>query len=882
MCMRQLPTGTVTFVFTDIEGSTRLLHTLGDRYRHALEQHRALLRAAFTSYGGVEVDTQGDAFFVAFPTPQGALQAAVRGQRALAGNPRTQGGEVRVRMGIHTGTPEVTDQGYVGKDVHLGARICAAAWGGQILVSPTTAAHLSSALGGVSLRALGTHALNDIDERIELSQVVAPGLRQDFPPPRTTGSHPTNLSARLPPLIGRDTELAALLELLARDDVSLVTLIGPGGTGKTRLALATGAELLPSLPDGVFFTDLSALTDASLVVPQIAQTLSLRETAGRTLADTLTEHLSAKETLLILDNLEQVIDASTDIATLLIRAVDLKVLVTSREALRIAGEKEFPLAPLALPMSSDSPDDIASSPAVELFVARARDVRPDFTLTLDDAAAVAEVCQRLDGLPLAIELAAARVKVLSPTALNERLAQGFKVLSPGRRDATERQRTLRGAIAWSYDLLTEDEQRLFLRLGVFAGGWSLDAPEQVCDRADLDLDVLDGLASLVDKSLVRTDEHRERFSMLETIRQFALARLEELGEVEETKRAHAEFFRALTEEAEPLLIGAEQKQWLDRLERDHDNIRAALDAFAVGGEWELEIRMAIALRLFWRFHGHLSEGRKRLEVALAHPALDEVLKARVLAPLGSIAYSQGDYHNARLYLEEALQIDQKNGLRVRVAGTLNDLAVVAKAEGDYERSLRMCEETLEIAHEVGDAFLASSATHNLADLALAEGRYEDAGLLSSRSFAMWQELGDSEGIALALGNGGLAALKQGRLGDAQSMLAEAMSAAQRLGSVEIIATCIGGLAAVAAACGQARSAARLLGAATQLRKGIGAAAEAFEASVEQTTLSSVAVALGPTTLQQALREGQGLAPEEATAEALQIDCLETGDTEEPN
>ncbi|MCA1706916.1 MAG: adenylate/guanylate cyclase domain-containing protein, partial [Actinobacteria bacterium] len=554
--MRQLPEGIVTFVFTDIEGSTRLLHTLGDRYREALEQHRTILRAAFTSHAGVEVDTQGDAFFVAFSTPREALQAAIRGQRALAEHPWPQGGELHVRMGIHTGTPEVTEEGYVGSDVHLGARICAAAWGGQILVSSTTAAHVSSALDDVTLRSLGAHALKDIDERVELYQVVASGLRADFPPPRAPGSHPTNLPARLPPLIGRDSELAALIELLTTDDVSLVTLTGPGGTGKTRLALATGTELLSSFPHGVFFVDLSATTDASLVVPQIAQSLSLRETAGRSLKDTLSDHLADKEILLIVDNLEQVIDAATDIAILFTSAPGIKVLVTSREALRVAGEKEAPVPPLSLPSSSEPLEEVVASPAVRLFVARAKNIRPDFQLTPGDASIVAEVCRRLDGLPLAIELAAARVKVLSLPALNDRLAQGLKVLTSGRRDATVRQRTLRGAIAWSYDLLSEDEQTLFRRLGVFAGGWSLDAVEQVCDRGDLCLDVLDGLASLIDKSLVRAVEGDDgRFSMLETIRSFAAETLEESGDRDDIRRAHAEFFRALVGRAEPHLIG---------------------------------------------------------------------------------------------------------------------------------------------------------------------------------------------------------------------------------------------------------------------------------------------------------------------------------------
>jgi len=444
--MAELPRGTVTFVFTDIEGSTRLLHTLGPRYRDALEDHRALLRDAFSSHGGIEVDTQGDALFVAFSTAGAAVEAAARAQRALAEHDWPQHVELRVRMGIHTGTPEVTDHGYVGKDVHLGARICAAAWGGQILTSATTAALLFFPPEELTLRPLGAHTLKDIDGPVELSQVIAPGLTADFPPPRTpSSSHPTNLPARLPPLIGRDRDIAALTELLTTPEVSLVTLVGPGGTGKTRLALAAGAELLSSFTDGVFFTDLSALTDADLVIPHIAATLSLRETPGRSLTETLTEHLSSKQMLLITDNLEQVIDAAPDIATLLTDAPALKVLATSREALRVTGERVMSLSPLALPdTDDDTVDDIARSPAVALFTERARAVKAGFSLTQDNASDVAAICRRLDGLPLAIELAAARVNLLSPSSLLSRLDRGLKVLSSGRRDASQRQRTLKG------------------------------------------------------------------------------------------------------------------------------------------------------------------------------------------------------------------------------------------------------------------------------------------------------------------------------------------------------------------------------------------------------------------------------------------------------
>ena len=503
----ELPAGTVTFLFTDIEGSTRLLSSLGSRYEAALADHRKLLRDAFSTHRGVEVDTQGDAFFYAFGRAHDALVGALAAQRALASHPWPDDVELRVRMGIHTGEPTVTAEGYVGGDVHLGARICAAAWGEQILVSDATA-RLVADTQDASLRDLGEHSLKDIDTPVRLHQVVAPSLRADFPPPRTASSYPTNLPPTLDPLIGRAEDISELTSLLSLTEVRVVTLTGPGGVGKTRLSLATGAELLSSFDDGVFFVELSPLTDPALVTGAIAAALGLRESPGRSLSETLSDYLASRQMLLILDNLEHLLDATPDVSALIASAPGLKVLVTSREPLRIAGEHEVSLAPLNLPAENADRSMVVSSPAVELFVTRARALRPGFELTAEEASSVAAICRRLDGLPLAIELAAARVKVLSLSALASRLDQSLAALGHGRRDASARQRTLRGAISWSYELLTPDEQTLFRRLGVFAGGFTFEAAEAVCDRDDLSVAVLDGLASLIDKSLVRAASTR--------------------------------------------------------------------------------------------------------------------------------------------------------------------------------------------------------------------------------------------------------------------------------------------------------------------------------------------------------------------------------------
>jgi predicted ATPase/class 3 adenylate cyclase len=838
--MPELLRGTVTFLFTDIEGSTRLLHELGDRYGEALKDQRAILREAFTAAGGVEVDTQGDAFFVAFPTPQGAVQAAVRAQRALARHPWRQGGELRVRMGIHTGTPEVTDEGYVGKDVHLGARICAAAWGGQILVSSATANLVSPRLDDVALRPLGSHPLKDIQERIELSQVLAPGLSADFPPPRTPGSHPTNLPSRLPPLIGRDQNLADLTELLETDDVSLVTLTGPGGTGKTRLALATGAQLLSFFDDGVFFVDLSALTDPALVIPALGQALALRESPGRTLTQSLVEHLSSKEMLVILDNFEQVMEAASEVSGLLTQAPGLKVVVTSREALRIQGERVFSLAPLELPSRDHDADEVASSAAVVLFTERARAVRADFALTDDNAAEVAAICRRLDGLPLALELAAARVKLFSPEALLARLDHSLNVLSSGRRDASERQRTLRGAISWSYDLLSQDEQMLLRRLGVFAGGWTLPAAEQVCDRGDLSLEVWDGLASLVDKSLVRAvDGNEERFMMLETIREFALEMLEQSRETEDIRWAHAESFRALAEEADPHLLGPEQGSWLDRLESEHDNLRAAL-RWTIEEEADIALVIASAVGRFWWVRGHLTEGRRWLEAALSIAGASPTVRAQALRGVCFIARSQGDRPTARRAAEEAREVSESIGDRLGVARAIGALSSVAQEEGDLDGAAAYALQSRDLYEELGDREGIAVTTANLGNIALIQGDYSRAASLAEEGLRIHRENGHKEGIAASELNIGFAALELDQLERANERFTRALELSRDLDHKELEFVALEALAASAAHGGRCDEAARLLSEAEALRQVGGFARERYEQRLYERTRMLVA------------------------------------------
>jgi predicted ATPase/class 3 adenylate cyclase len=851
------PTGTVTFLFTDIQGSTRLLQELGvERYTRVLDDHRRLLREAFRRHGGYETGTEGDAFFVAFSRAQDAIRAAADAQRALANHTWPEDRPVRVRMGLHTCEVAAHDGAYVGIGVHRVARICAAAHGGQVLLSQTTRDLIEDETG-FGMLDLGDHRLKDLMRGQRLFQLLDPALPATFPPIRSLENRATNLPVQATPLVGRDLELAGIVELLRRDSVRLVTLTGPGGIGKTRLAVQAAAELVDEFPAGTFFVPLAAIDDPELVVPTIAQTIGVQEAAGQSLS----AYMGTKELLLVLDNLEQVIAAAPRLAELLVAGRRIKLLATSREPLRLTAEHVHPVPPLELPdrRRAADPDELSHYGAVALFVDRARSVRPDFEVTAENATAVAEICRRVDGLPLALELAAARISLLSPEALLQRLGARLKLLTTGPRDLPSRQQTLRAALAWSYELLNEIERRLFARLGVFAGGFTFDAAEVL---ADADLDVL---GSLVNKSLVRLDG--ERFTMLEVIREFALEQLASSGEEASIRERHAAFFEALAEQAYAERF-AREGLWSAELEREHDNLRAALD-------WLSEVdarrclRLATRLGWFWHVHSHFAEGRVRLAEALtAAPDQDEE-RARALAAMGELAAWQADVAAARPLIEEAVAIWRRVGQEQQVAFALYDLGWGYFFAGDDHAARTCMEESLRLQTKIGDSLLVNRARIGLLQILVSLGEIETVKPMAREALDVARRLGDIRAEHFAHHFLADCALIAEEYAAAEERYKLSLEAAWQTG--DEVETCyeLQGIAMSSAGQGHARRALRIAGAADAHLQALGAQASiGFWNALLSRHLGRAREHLGLEEVDAAWTEGRRLGLERALAEAL--------------
>lgn len=923
------PTGTVTFLFTDLEGSTELVQLLGDhQYAQVLEEHARLLRAAFQAGEGHEIDNKGDGFLVAFQRARDAVTTAFQAQLALKANPWPRGTMMRVRMGLHTGEPIIAGDRYIGVDVHRAERICAAGHGGQILISQAACGLIEHDLPkDVGLRDLGSHRLKDLRRPERIFQVLHPDLPADFLPLRSLDEQTNNLPIQLSSFIGRNQEQAQLKRILST--TRLLTLTGPGGCGKTRLALQVAAESLEEFWRGVWFVDLAPVTDSAAVPQAIAFALHVKEQPNRPVLAAIIDYIGHKHLLLMLDNCEHLIDGCAHLAQTLLRACpSLRILATSREPLGIEGETTFSVPSLSMPDTGPHPSTqvVIQSEAVRLFVERAVAVRPDLALTDRNVHSVAEVCRFLDGIPLAIELAAARAKVLSIDQIVARLSDRFHLLTGGKRTASPRQQTLRAAVDWSYDLLTEAESKVFRRLAIFAGGWTLEDAEEIVGREGLKGDdILDILTRLVDKSLIVAEERPDgmRYRFLETVRQYAREKLLDSKEGESVTIAHRDWFLALAEDAAKALLTsgpfvlrspvrhtADAAHWLDRLEAEHDNLRAALEwSLNQEADAEIALRMAAALVGFWTRRLYWNEGRAFLTAALAGQAKapkplvaralraagwlasrqhdgpssksyfdqarslyeelgDEGGIANSLYGLGTTAFRQGDTDLAQSFFERCLEMWQRLGDKPAVVSGLKSLGSVAVEKGDAEVARALFEESLAIARQLGLKGDIPWLLIDLGGIARWRGNYLQAAVLYEESRALFQELGDKVGIAWVRENLGYVARHDGDYPQAADHFMESLVTFQELGQPWGTAQSIVGLAAVAESRGMAEYAAQLLGASMKILDSIGYMID--DRHEYDRTLTAIQSRLDEQVFAAAWAQGAAMTTDEAVEHALAL------------
>jgi predicted ATPase/class 3 adenylate cyclase len=868
--------GTVTFLFSDIEGSTALLSRLGEQYGKALSDQRALMRAAFSASRGRELGTEGDSFFVVFESAADAVGCCVAAQRALAGHGWPGGVAVRVRMGLHSGEPVRHEDGYMGMDVHRAARIAAAAHGGQVVLSEATRLLAGSRLpAGVSVRDLGWHRLKDIQAPERIYQVVVSGLQDRFPPLKSLGA-PTSLPVPPTPLVGRDGDLEQL-RMVLRPGVRLVTLTGTGGVGKTRLALAAAASLDKAFEHGVYFIALATVRDAGVMWKTIAD--SLDAGGDGPAADAVTGYLRERRTLLVLDNLEQLDGAGQVVADLLAAAPDLVVLVTSRRPLHLLGEHEWPVPPLEVPGEAGTAE-VAACGAARLFAQQAAMVRPGFTVTPGNAADIAAICRRLDGLPLAIELAASRVKLLAPGALLARLGDSLG-LAAGDAGRPSRQQTLRGTIAWSYDLLTPDLAEVFRRAGVFAGGCDLDALAAVA-MADhgpgAGADPLEQAAGLLDVSLITVTEGADgepRVGMLETIRQYALEQLRRAGELDGIRRRHAEHYTAFAERAQAQLGAPEHLTALDRLEAEHDNLRAALawsleaGAAEHAGEGEravIGLRLVQAMTTFWYHHGHATEGRQWLQRAIDSASEDAPGPlARLEHWLGVLLFQQGELDASVRALEHSLAIWRELGNREQQARELNSLGATHRYLGHLDTARTLLEESIEISRDIGSDTRLAAALTNLGQVESVAGDLDRASQALREALELDDNHGDVFGVALDQQSLALVSLRAGRAEQARDLLSSSLDYVVSSGDTEFLANTLELSACITADLGNHLRAARLAGAAEAIRQKAGMPIPQAEAAVLERFLAPARATVSPQAWETELAVGCSLTQQQAVA-----------------
>lgn len=874
--MTGLPAGTVTFLFTDIAGSTKLLQLLGDaQYADVLTDQGELLRTIVVENGGHVIDAQGAAFLIVFPRAKDAVTAALAAQRALAAHAWPSGARLMLRMGLHTGEPVDIAGDYVGLDVNRAARICAAGHGGQILLSNTTSMLVGGSLpAGTVLRDLGTHRLKDLDKPEKIFQVVHPDLPTERRPLQSLTTLANNLPSPLTSFVGRQREIAQVKQLLST--ARLLTLTGIGGCGKTRLALQVASHSLEEYPDGAWLVELAALSDPALVPKAVGSAVGVGEEPGQPLMPTLLGTLCEKQLLIVLDNCEHLVPACAQLVEAVLRACPaVRILATSRESLGIAAETVWRVPPLALPDPQTHPsvDSLRQYEAIRLFVERAATVRPMFKVTSENANTVIEICRRLDGIPLAIELAAARTRVLSVGEIAARLSDRFRLLTQGGRTAFPRQQTLLATMDWSYQLLTESERTMLCRLSVFTGGWTVEAAEAVCTGGGIErLNILDLLAQLVDKSLVVMAHLQEevRYYLLETVRQYAADRLMESGEAVRARTQHLAWCLALAGRADPELVSASQAPWLDRLELEHDNLRAALAWSLEHDQVESGLRLAGAIWRFWWIRGYFGEGRAWLEALLARSSgVATIVRAKALQAAGIVAVlGQGDYASGREFLSKSLAIWRDVGDMPNIAALLDNLGTLHSVEGDHAAARPLYGESLAIRRQLGDKWGLALSLNNLGFVLYRQDDYPAAYALFEESLALWRERGDGQNIAKALSNLGLVSLSQEHYAEAYSFLKESLQVRLEVGDKWGIAHSLEGFAGLAEAQGAAAKAARLFGAAEALRASIGAPLRPTDRPDYDRKVAAARARLTPEAFSAAWLAGRAMTLDRAVQEAL--------------
>jgi predicted ATPase/class 3 adenylate cyclase len=867
-----LPSGTVTFMLTDIERSTQMWRKNPQAMFQAVTRHRELIHENIRRFGGglPRDQGEGDSVFAAFPRATKAVSAALAIQRGLAAEPWPEGTELKVRMGLHTGEAELRDDNYYGSAVGRAARVSALAWGGQTLLSHATYELIRDRLPeNAGARDLGSHTMKDFDDTERIFQLIHPDLADEFPPLRLREAKPHNLPLLLTTFVGREKEIGELKSLLA--SARLVTLTGAGGSGKTRLAIEAAQETIDHFEDGVHFVDLASLGDPILVVPAITQSLGIHENPGQGAFETLVAVLEDSHMLLVLDSFERVTGAAPALAQLLGRCSRVSALVTSRASLQLRGEHEFPVPALELPEPDGlpAPEHVADYEAVRLFGERARAASFDFAITADNAPSIVEICRRLDGLPLAIELAAVRLKTLSLPDLLNRLGSRLDVLTGGARDLPARQQALRSLIDWDYELLDEREQGLFRRLAVCSGGFTLEAVAAVADLSDSE--VLNGIESLMAKSLLwrGTAPGEPRFQLLQTVREYALEVLAKSGEQEDARRRHAHFFLDIAERCNRELHGPNQVESLRALELDHDNMRSALEWTQEQSDNELQLRLVGALAWFWITRGHLSEGRRWIDAAIDRSVGQaSLLRADILRAAAVCARASRDTDEARRLTDEYLELQRLLGDDAGVAMGLKDLGNVEADEGDVLGARKLYEQSLGMWERTGDIAGIAATLNNLGYMATLQGDVDDAMRFLDRSIGLYRQLGEKEGVARALMNKGDCLRKKGELSEAAETLRKSLGMWRELGDQWDVSDCLDGLSAVYIDQKDFEIVATLVGGSEALREAIGAARPATEVAIHDDRLAATRAALGDAAFERAWDAGYRMSMDEIIDYAL--------------